>query len=203
MRDLLVNVKDALKAVEDWNPAVAKVLKNNLQTRSFGLVFERNIPDAVRLWSKKVEIGDKVHVLPPRGQVDTPDNFIVYTVKKKIDGNVDLVDTANNFVTVDAKDVVPVVSYGDRIYPGLKKVAEVKNGKDNDPYHLLINAENYHALELLKYTYAGQVDCIYIDPPYNTGAKDWKYNNDYVDGSDAYRHSKWLAFMERRLKLAK
>jgi adenine-specific DNA-methyltransferase len=48
-----------------------------------------------------------------------------------------------------------------------------------------------------------QVDCIYIDPPYNTGARDWKYNNDYVDGNDGWRHSKWLAFMEKRLKLAK
>ena len=47
------------------------------------------------------------------------------------------------------------------------------------------------------------MDCIYIDPPYNTGAKDWKYNNDYVDGNDAYRHSKWLSFMQRRLQLAK
>jgi adenine-specific DNA-methyltransferase len=46
-------------------------------------------------------------------------------------------------------------------------------------------------------------DCIYIDPPYNTGAKDWKYNNDYVESDDLYRHCKWLAFMERRLLLAK
>lgn len=58
-------------------------------------------------------------------------------------------------------------------------------------------------MQLLEYLYAGKVDCIYIDPPYNTGAKDWKYNNDYVDGNDAYRHSKWLSFMQRRLKLAK
>lgn len=70
-------------------------------------------------------------------------------------------------------------------------------------HHTLIEADNYHALQLLEYLYAGKVDCIYIDPPYNTGAKDWKYNNDYVDGSDAYRHSKWLSFMQRRLKLAK
>ena len=58
-------------------------------------------------------------------------------------------------------------------------------------------------MQLLEYLYAGKVDCIYIDPPYNTGAKDWKYNNDYVDGNDAYRHSKWLSFMQRRLQLAK
>jgi adenine-specific DNA-methyltransferase len=67
----------------------------------------------------------------------------------------------------------------------------------------VINAENHHALEMLQFTHAGKVDCIYIDPPYNTGAKDWKYDNNYVDGEDAYRHSKWLAFMERRLLLAK
>ena len=55
----------------------------------------------------------------------------------------------------------------------------------------------------MDYLYAGKVDCIYIDPPYNTGAHDWKYNNDYVDATDTYRHSKWLSMMEKRLKLAK
>lgn len=79
----------------------------------------------------------------------------------------------------------------------------VCNAPDSDLWHTLIEADNYHALQLLEYLYAGKVDCIYIDPPYNTGAKDWKYNNDYVDGADAYRHSKWLSFMQRRLRLAK
>lgn len=68
---------------------------------------------------------------------------------------------------------------------------------------MVINSENYHALEALTYAYAGKVDCIYIDPPYNGEQKDWKYNNDYVGKEDKYKHSKWLAFMERRLKLAK
>ena len=67
----------------------------------------------------------------------------------------------------------------------------------------MIEADNYHALQLLEYLYAGKVDCIYIDPPYNTGAKDWKYNNDYVDSNDTYRHSKWLSMMQKRLRLAK
>ena len=67
----------------------------------------------------------------------------------------------------------------------------------------MINAENFHALQVLLYTHEGKVDAIYINPPYNTGARDWRYNNDYVDGDDAYRHSKWLAMMDRRLKLAK
>ena len=67
----------------------------------------------------------------------------------------------------------------------------------------MINGENHHALEALQFTHAGRVDCIYIDPPYNSGARDWKYDNNYVDAEDGYRHSKWLAFMDRRLKLAK
>ena len=79
----------------------------------------------------------------------------------------------------------------------------VCNAPDSDLRHTLIEADNYHALQLLEYLYAGKVDCIYIDPPYNTGARDWKYNNDYVDGTDAYRHSKWLSFMEKRLRMAK
>ena len=70
-------------------------------------------------------------------------------------------------------------------------------------WHALIEADNYHALQLLEYLYAGKVDCIYIDPPYNSGAKDWKYNNDYVDSNDSYRHSKWLSMMQKRLKIAK
>ena len=97
---------------------------------------------------------------------------------------------------------MPVAEYDQPIFAGLKETGRVERGGDK-PYQVVINGENYHALETLAFAYAGKVDCIYIDPPYNTGARDWKYNNDYVDGSDAYRHSKWLAFMERRLKLAK
>ncbi|MBR4151356.1 MAG: site-specific DNA-methyltransferase [Selenomonadaceae bacterium] len=96
-----------------------------------------------------------------------------------------------------------VVRLGDPIYPTLTKLDEVCNAPDSDLWHLLIEAENYHALQLLKYLYAGKVDCIYIDPPYNTGARDWKYNDNYVDAADNFRHSKWLSMMERRLKLAK
>lgn len=89
------------------------------------------------------------------------------------------------------------------IYPTLEKQDEVCNAPNNTLWHALIEADNYYALQLLAYLYPGMVDCIYIDPPYNTGARDWKYNNDYVDSSDQYRHSKWLSMMKRRLKLAK
>lgn len=96
-----------------------------------------------------------------------------------------------------------IAEFGEPIYPYLKPLDSVCNAPDSDLWHTLIEADNYHALQLLEYLYAGKVDCIYIDPPYNTGAKDWKYNNDYVDSSDTYRHSKWLSMMQKRLKLAK
>ena len=100
------------------------------------------------------------------------------------------------------EDLVVIAEFRDPIYPGLVSTGKVERGGDR-PFHTVINAENFHALQVLLYTHEGKVDAIYIDPPYNTGARDWRYNNDYVDGDDAYRHSKWLAMMERRLKLAK
>ena len=89
------------------------------------------------------------------------------------------------------------------VYPYLQILDQVSRAPGDKLWHTLIESDNYYALQLLVYLYAGMVDCIYIDPPYNTGARDWKYNNDYVDSSDQYRHSKWLSMMKRRLKLAK
>ena len=71
------------------------------------------------------------------------------------------------------------------------------------PNHIIIEAENLHALVALTYTHAGKIDVMYLDPPYNTGNKDFVYNDSYVDSEDSYRHSKWLSFMEKRLKIAK
>ena len=103
----------------------------------------------------------------------------------------------------DITDLVCIAEFGEPIYPYLQPIDTVCNAPDSSLWHTLIEADNYHALQLLEYLYAGKVDCIYIDPPYNTGAKDWKYNNDYVDGNDSYRHSKWLSMMQKRLELAK
>lgn len=71
------------------------------------------------------------------------------------------------------------------------------------PNHILIEGDNLEALATLAYTHAGKIDVIYIDPPYNTGNKDFIYNDSYVDSEDCYRHSKWLSFMSRRLRIAK
>ncbi|TSC94288.1 MAG: type III restriction-modification system methylation subunit [Candidatus Berkelbacteria bacterium Athens1014_28] len=88
--------------------------------------------------------------------------------------------------------------------PVLKEVKEKEIITDKDkPVNLLIEGDNYHALSVLNYTHKGRVDFIYLDPPYNTGARDWKYDNNYVDSEDGFRHSKWLSFIAKRLSLAK
>ena len=89
--------------------------------------------------------------------------------------------------------------------PVLKEVKSKEIITDkNKPMNLLIEGDNYHALSVLNYTHKGKIDVIYIDPPYNTGkAKEWKYNDKYVDENDGYKHSKWLNMMEKRLLLAK
>jgi len=89
----------------------------------------------------------------------------------------------------------------------LPVLEEAKNyqiiSNNSDIFNILIEGDNYHALSVLNYTHKRDIDVIYIDPPYNTGNKTWRYNNNYVEEEDAYRHSKWLSFMEKRLKLAK
>ena len=198
----MANIHETIAEVEKLSPDLAKQIKRYVKDHSYGLVFEQNLPDSVRLWAKKPAKYDTVHILPPRGKFDTEENHKEWSVSDIVDGIATLkCDEEVKFVSVE--DIVPVVGHKGVIYPGLKVIDKVERGNPDDPYHVLINAENYHALQMLRYTYAGKVDCIYIDPPYNTGAKDWKYNNDYVGQDDQYRHSKWLAMMERRLKLAK
>ncbi len=88
--------------------------------------------------------------------------------------------------------------------PYLQEVTEKRiENAPGEPTNLIIEGDNFEALSILNYTHAGKVDVIYIDPPYNTGAKDWVYNNDYVDENDAFRHSKWINMMSARLELAK
>jgi len=165
--------------------------------KKFGLVFEEHLPECTPLWDIPVKKGGKVAL--KSGQVSD-----FYTVLK-IEGRIATCLNKDKSVTADfpVDELVSVAEFGEPIYPYLKPLDSVCNAPDSDLWHTLIEADNYHALQLLEYLYAGKVDCIYIDPPYNTGAKDWKYNNDYVDNSDQYRHSKWLSFMQRRLKLAK
>ncbi len=205
-------LNDLLRQLRMENESLADDLQREFDAladrRSFGLNFERHVPEAVELPGRKVRKGDKVRVLPPRGERRTKENDRLWQVTGFItddDGrraSLVALDDDTTEVSVIVDDLVVVAEFRDPIYPGLVSTGKVERGGDK-PFHTVINAENYHALQTLLFTHRGKVDCIYIDPPYNTGAKDWKYNNDYVEGDDLYRHSKWLAFMERRLLLAK
>lgn len=172
----------------------------------FGLNFERHRPEAVELALRPIRKGDKVRVLPERGSSKKGDQRLwqvkaVHKAKKVADLELlGAADAERQSVALD--DMVVVAEFRDTIYPGLVSTGKVKSGGDK-PFHTVINGENYHVLKTLTYTHRGKVDAIYIDPPYNSGAKDWKYNNDYVESDDLYRHSKWLAMMERRLLAAK
>ncbi len=97
-----------------------------------------------------------------------------------------------------------VVERCKREAPILKSVSEMSvAGKEGEQKHIMIEGDNYHALQVLNYTHKGKIDVIYIDPPYNTGNQSWVYNNSYVEKDDQFRHSKWLSFMTKRLWLAK
>ena len=176
--------------------------------RAFGLNFERHRPESVELPGRPVRRGDKVRILPPRGSTRRGDQRLwkVSRIEGKGEAKVAqlaLIDAEPPETTeVTIADLVVVAEFRDFIYPGLVSTGKVERGGDK-PFHTVINGENFHALEALTYTHRGRIDVIYIDPPYNTGARDWKYNNDYVESEDLYRHSKWLAFMERRLRIAR
>lgn len=191
--------------------------------KRFGLVFENHLPDNVVMPEVTIRRGTKVAL---RGK--TPND--VYEVQSISEGEVTCalvqniesemtrqlttdIDTrtavCRHLVTLEDKvfplnDLVAVAQRGDVIYPYLKPMDSVENAPNSSLWHTLIEADNYHALQTLAYLYPGMVDCIYIDPPYNKpDSHDWKYNCDYVDGTDSYRHSKWLSMIEARLKIAK
>lgn len=192
-------INDLIEQIE--NPELRQriqqeVNKQNKQ-RKFGLVFEDHVPENTFLYDVLVKRGSLV-AKRDKGSKET------YRVIR-IEGENALCEhtVSHEQETIAFNELVSVAQLGEPIYPYLKPMDDVPNAPDSELWHTLIEADNYHALQLLVYLYGGKVDCIYIDPPYNSGATDWKYNNNYVDGNDAYRHSKWLSMMEKRLLLAK
>jgi adenine-specific DNA-methyltransferase len=172
---------------------------------SWGLVFERHLPENTRVLNAPIRRGTAIwerRSLKPR-------RFRVIDIEA--DGDALLVVPApENGPAPDAEperiartDVLVELDFAEPIYPALTSLGAVRNGPADRPYHAVIEGENYHALEMLLVGFEAAFDVVYIDPPYNTGNREWSYNNDYVDPNDTYRPSKWLAFMERRLRLAK
>lgn len=203
---------DLINQAKAKDAALGNELEREFKTlasrRAFGLNFERHKPESVELPGRPIRKGDKVRILLKRGETGKGDPQLWKVSRiERAGGNrlahlKSLEEQSDETCVVDTDDLVVVAEFRDFIYPGLVSTGKVERGGDK-PFHTVINAENFHALEALTYTHRGKIDAIYIDPPYNTGAKDWKYNNDYVEGDDLYRHSKWLAFMERRLLVAR
>lgn len=194
INDLISQIQD-----ETLRNRIQEEVSKMAKQKKFGLVFEEHMPESTPLYDMPIKSGCNVM------RRDSKDDKSIYVVLKVEDDTAVCVKPKqkDEAAIFELKDIVRVAEFGEPVYPYLKPLDSVCNAPDSDLWHTLIEADNYHALQLLEYLYAGKVDCIYIDPPYNTGAKDWKYNNDYVDGNDAYRHSKWLSFMQRRLQLAK
>lgn len=174
------------------------------QTR-FGLVFEGHHPEVSRLPDVPIRKGGLVARRSEKGNVlyrvtsITATKAVCLPEELPKDAGDDLFAYE---LTIPLAELVAARRFGDPIYPSLKLFDTVQRSHEK-PWHVLIQADNYHALQALGYTHAGKVDVIYLDPPYNTGAKDWRYNNDYVDLNDPWRHSKWLSFIEKRLRLTK
>ena len=197
----MAKIEDLIEEIAD--PAlrgrIAGEVRELKRTKRFGLVFEEHIPETVSLYG-----------LPIREELmvqnrTTPDDRTEFRVLSVEEGQATVVPKGADGpeTRIAVEDLLVVKRFHEQIFPGLTLVGDVRRGDAGKPAHVVINGENFHALQALRWAYAGKVDCIYIDPPYNTGDKSWKYNNRFVDKNDIYRHSKWLSFMEKRLRLAR
>jgi adenine-specific DNA-methyltransferase len=163
-------LNDLLRQLGATEPELAQDLEREVAAltdrRAFGLNFERHVPEAVELPGRKVRKGDKVRILPPRGETPKKADeklWQIVSIDRKaatasltaLDGD----DTANPSLD----DLVVVAEFREPIYPGLVSTGTLDRGGDK-PFHTVINAENFHALETLLFTHRSAVDCIYIDP---------------------------------------
>ncbi len=197
-RNKMAAINDLLEQVSDASlrQLIAKEVDKLAEKKKFGLAFERHLPERTLLYEVPIKCGSMV-----AHNGNTCDLYYVGEIDNNTATCYSKIDKTE--VSIPVNELVSVAEFGEPIYPYLELIDSVENAPNSKLWHTLIEADNYHALQLLDYMYHGKIDCIYIDPPYNTGAKDWKYNNNYVDGNDQYRHSKWLSMMEKRLLLAK
>jgi adenine-specific DNA-methyltransferase len=196
--DLIEHVADtALR--KELQSAVAEIKRR----RQFGLVFEEHIPETTALADVPIRRGSLVQ---RRQDLEGGALYRVLAIK---DGTAELEPTdeqerprVGKGERQPVSDLLVVKRFGEPIYPALRSLGQIHRGGQDRPFHTVINGENFHALQLLDYLVKGRVDCIYIDPPFNTGSRDWRYNNRFVDKNDRWRHSKWLSMMQKRLRLA-
>lgn len=194
------NLLDALVAqVEDetLRSRLSREIELLRGSRRFGLVFDRHLPESVRLPEHPVRKGVRVTLRDESvpGQA--------WRVVRFTDGSRKVAVLGDDGGEVPVEELVVIREFGEPVYPGLRSVERIANGSDDAPWHTVINGENFHVLQALRSTHHEQVDLIYIDPPYNTGNDGWIYNDRYVDNNDRAKSSKWLSFLEKRLTIAR
>ena len=195
----MAQIDDQIAEVADPNlrSKIAAAVATLRRRATFGLHFERHIPEYVTLPNARVRAGSTVglrdgsHSKPLR-VVDVKGNRI--TCSDDIEAGV--------LLFYERDQLVVLKRTGEPIYPALRLIDSVTRS-DAAARHVLIEGENHGVLQLLHWTTNSRFDCIYIDPPYNTGARNWKYNNNYVDVNDSFKSSKWLSMMERRLVITR
>ena len=188
----------------DLRDAISREIKEIKSRRDWGLVFERHLPESTRLLDAPIKVGSVVW----ERRAAKPRRFRVQAIES--DELVLVAEPKNKTASADAPamrmpriDVLVEKDFTEPVFPAFTSIGSVRKASPDRPTHVVIEGENYHAIEVLLAAYEQQVDLLYLDPPYNTGDKDWAYNNDYVDPNDAWRSSKWLAFIERRLRLGR
>lgn len=181
---------------ESLRDRIAREVELLRGSRRFGLVFDRHLPESVRLPGHPIRKGVKV------GLRDESAGDAWRVVR--------FTDPSRSTVLLDgdggertAAELVVIREFGEPIFPGLRSVERLARGPAHAPWHTVINGENFHVLQALRSTHHRKVDLIYIDPPYNTGNEGWIYNDRYVADQDRAKSSKWLSFLERRLLIAR
>ncbi|UDF21585.1 site-specific DNA-methyltransferase [Rhodococcus qingshengii] len=165
-------------------------------SRRFGLVFDRHLPESVRLPDHPIRKGIRV-------ALRDESSAATWMVERFTDRTREVAVLSGEGGERHISQLIVVREFEEPIYPGLRSVERIQNGHADSPSHVVINGENFHALQALRSTHREKVDLIYIDPPYNTGNDGWIYNDRYVDQNDRAKSSKWLSFMERRLLIAR
>ena len=170
----------------------------------WGLVFERHLPEKAHLLTGPVKAGtvvwERKSTKPRRLRVRAVEGEVLVVVAEP-EGTTAEGDAPTEQIA--RADVLVETPFAEHIYPVITPLGAVRNGPADRPHHAVIAGENFHAIQALAAAFPHSLDACYLDPPYNTGSRDWSYNNDYVDPADTYRPSRWLAFMERRLAVAK
>lgn len=213
IHDIIQSLESGEISSSEASQRLKEMLSKDSSRRSFGLVYESHLPEIAEVPDHSIVEGDWVVKRSPKGEFSPNGSHRLRVCN--------IYDNENGIEVADVEDhsgddgikiiealpldsIIKTVSQDEVIFPGLVSDGEVIGDKDSDVFHSVICSENYSALRMLGATdLIGKIDCIYIDPPYNTGNKDWIYNNDYVDGSDEFRSSAFMNFLERRLQEAK